>query len=921
MRHDALVKECESLTQYFHVTDVPDAEEAAALKTGLRGYANSRLRIFSPEYRRMKRRARQFWAHARGFNLSEVAAQLDRLEQFLIRSREFDSQSNIVAFLGGLFSGMESNWTELEEGIEWGLKCTRLGMSKNFLQQCTDTLKTMNDPPHHAISMQLADNVRRAIRHCEQDGAFSNAQWFRKWEGIDLRELKKHIEELSTALNQTLIHLDHFLIYDDQPFHEIQRAVLARSEMYRLKERIEQPQFFEPLLGELYDGVETPAGTLKVAIDWFNQLEDNPFFEECTAFRDWVKADRNHIQQLQEPINQTKQCSERWNLTRDSLSEFGTLKESWRADSSAAPSDMMTLFQNLTDGIDQLESWANLCRSVDYSKNLGVNDFVTPILQGISDVPKMKLGFEATVYDRIARSGLEALPILRDFTRHRHEGVRDQFQQADRELLSLNRKEIAVEAGDRSIPAGNSVGRVGEYTENALVRHEVQKQKRHLRLRQLMTRAGRAVQQLKPCFMMSPMSVAQFLPPEEVHFDLVIMDEASQIRPEDALGAIARANQLVVVGDPKQLPPTSFFDKFGKDELEEDEATMVDESESVLEVAGKVLQPCRRLRWHYRSQHESLIAFSNSQFYDNDLVVFPSPTRNGGTLGVYFHPVEKATFKGGKNVVEAERVASAIVDHAKNKANESLGVGTFNLSQRELIEECLEKIIHRDPVAREAVERLQDGGLFIKNLENLQGDERDVIFISYTYGPDAESGRVFNRFGPINRETGWRRLNVLVTRARKRIEVFSSLEPKDILGGVDARHRGVNAMRDFLDYAQNGKIPDRVLEFNGSFENEFEEAVGRFITKLGYEVVPQVGAAGYRIDIGVLNPGCKTDFLLGVECDGAMYHSSKSARDRDRLREEIIRSRGWKLHRVWSTDWYHNHQSEEQRLARVLSGQ
>jgi superfamily I DNA and/or RNA helicase/very-short-patch-repair endonuclease len=418
---------------------------------------------------------------------------------------------------------------------------------------------------------------------------------------------------------------------------------------------------------------------------------------------------------------------------------------------------------------------------------------------------------------------------------------------------------------------------------------------------------------------MSPLSLAKYLPAQSLQFDLVVMDEASQIRPEDAMGAILRARQLVVVGDPKQLPPTSFFDKI-EDDLEDDEATQMDNAESILEVAQRSFQPYRRLRWHYRSQHESLIQFSNTSFYDEDLVIFPSPKSLQDGYGVFHHHVENASCIQGENLVEAQAIVDRICKHAMEQPDLSLGVAAFNQKQSELIDGLLDKACSKDPHLAQRINQLREGddGLFIKNLENIQGDERDVIFISYTYGPDPKSGKVFQRFGPINSAMGWRRLNVLVTRSRKRMEVFSSLHPHDVHSGPD-KSRGINAYRAFLEYCIEGKVREAGSESGREPGSPFEESVARVIATTGLEPVFQVGVAGYFIDIGVRRREGDRSFLLGIECDGATYHSSKSARDRDRLREEIIRARGWNLYRIWSTEWFLNQAAEEERLRRTLA--
>jgi superfamily I DNA and/or RNA helicase/very-short-patch-repair endonuclease len=420
--------------------------------------------------------------------------------------------------------------------------------------------------------------------------------------------------------------------------------------------------------------------------------------------------------------------------------------------------------------------------------------------------------------------------------------------------------------------------------------------------------------------MMSPLSVAQYIPPDGIQFDIVIMDEASQIKPEDALGTVMRARQLVVVGDPKQMPPSSTFER-QDDESDEEEATQMDNTESILEVASKAFQPLRRLRWHYRSKHEDLIQFSNQRFYDGDLIVFPSPGSERGRLGLFLHEIENGFFENGENREEADRIVEAIVAHATLNPHESLGVGAFNLRQAALISDLLDKRCERDPDARAACDQLEQNHpfekLFIKNLENLQGDERDVIFISYTYGKDPASGKVFKRFGPMAQEVGWRRFNVLITRARKRLEVFSSMTPLDIGGGPD-KSRGVNAMRDFLEFCSTRQIPDRPVHSGRPPGSEFEVSVGKVLSDMGVRYVPQVGVAGFFIDLGILHPESDHDFVLGIECDGASYHSSKSARDRDRLRQEIIEGRGWKIHRIWSTDWFQNQNFEIERLRQAI---
>jgi len=453
--------------------------------------------------------------------------------------------------------------------------------------------------------------------------------------------------------------------------------------------------------------------------------------------------------------------------------------------------------------------------------------------------------------------------------------------------------------------------------------HECNKSKNHIPIRQLIKRAGRTVQHLKPCFMMGPLSVAQYLEQGAIEFDLVIMDEASQIRPEEALGAIARSKQLVVVGDSKQLPPTSFFDFMISDPDEEDEnetPAVLEGTESILDICQRIFHPARTLRWHYRSRHQSLIAFSNDRFYNNELLVFPAPYDSNSDLGVTSKYIENGFYQGKKNQEEALSVVKAVLAHMKSCPNESLGVVTLNAVQRDLISELLDKNSRENPYYEKFIKFHEDQGwsFFIKNLENVQGDERDVIFVSTTFGKAEKSGKLLQNFGPISQETGWRRLNVLFTRARKKIVVFTSMLPEDIVI-ADTTKMGTKALKDYLTFAQSGELP-AVSGIGKDFTNDFEKSVGNMLIQEGYDIVPQYGVARFFIDLAVRNPARPREFLAAVECDGASYHSSKSARDRDRLRQAILEDLGWKnrIWRIWSTDWFSDPHSQSEKLLDFL---
>jgi len=709
---------------------------------------------------------------------------------------------------------------------------------------------------------------------------------------------------------------------DEFTIDDVEQAVSWAVELHDLARSIENPDDWSLTRSSgLYDVIVSDQVRVHEVFEWMRSIDK--LMGNLPAILKAALLETGEATEILDLCTRVKEIGEKGELLRDErtkLEQFGRINCEWLRIgpryilAGTTESECSVLLARF----DELPQWAEYCRATQECEKHGLGEFCKLVVDGTLPSIRLVSTYQLTVFEREVEEVFNKSELLRGHSGHTLQGVREEFQKFDNLLRDCRKDEIASLAADRIVPTGNSRGRVSELTELALIRHESNKQRRHCRIRDLISRAGAAVQALKPCFMMSPLSVSRFIPQGTIFFDLVIMDEASQIKPEDAIGTMLRAKQLVVVGDPKQLPPTSFFDRLGED-VEDDESTQFDNTESILEASMKVFQPFRRLRWHYRSKHESLIRFSNSRFYDNDLVVFPSCNGDSGAFGIQHIFVEDASFNGGVNLKEAQAVVEQIVQHALLHPDESLGVGTFNKKQSELIEELLYKRCEADSMASIAVDGLRDHDekLFIKNLENLQGDERDVIFVCYTYGKDPNSGKMNQRFGPINSGTGWRRLNVLITRSRHRMVVFSSFMPSDVQGGPE-KSLGVNAYKDFLQYATTGNIIGAGETTGRPPDSEFEVVVCRHIERMGLEAVPQVGVAGFFVDIGVRRREGDRSYLLGIECDGATYHSARSARDRDRLREEIIRSRGWHLHRIWSTDWFLNQKTEVEKLEAVV---
>ncbi len=608
-------------------------------------------------------------------------------------------------------------------------------------------------------------------------------------------------------------------------------------------------------------------------------------------------------------------CATAWKL----FFQMGKVSEKeWSESSAGNISSLIVKNENALAKTKWLPTWTDYIKVKKRLTNKGLEDIIARLEENQYTTRELCDVLTLCVSHKLAKEIFNAHNYLANFSGLEQNAIRNKFRHYDRKIQELQQAKIAFRASRTTPPQGIAAGRVSAYTEMGLINQEMGKRKRHIAVRSLMKRAGRAIQSLKPCFMMSPMSVAQYLEPGRFEFDLIVMDEASQIKPEDALGAVARGKSFVVVGDPKQLPPTSFFQKIVDADSDED-IVALQESESILEAVIPMFKN-RRLRWHYRSRHESLIAFSNQHFYDSNLILFPSPLQKSDKLGIRYERLKKGRFHSRRNVEEARKIVSGVAEQLISNPDESVGIVAMNSEQRDEIEQQLDQCIKDNDRLRMVIERNRSSKepLFIKNLENVQGDERDVIFISMTYGPEQIGGRTMQRFGPINLNVGWRRLNVLFTRSKMRMHIYSSMGSDDVLV-TSASSRGVKSLRAFLEYCETGHLHE-VKHTGKAADSDFEIAVMKMLDEHGYECEPQLGVAGFFLDLAVKDPGKPGRFLMGIECDGATYHSAKSARDRDRLRQEILEGLGWNISRVWSTDWFKNPEACLRPILQELDG-
>lgn len=507
-----------------------------------------------------------------------------------------------------------------------------------------------------------------------------------------------------------------------------------------------------------------------------------------------------------------------------------------------------------------------------------------------------------------------------------HEALREEFRKLDRSFVQANRARIRAQCF-RRYPEAN--GPAIEGGQLGKLNHQLSLKRRQMPVRKLIREVPQLLQALKPCFLMSPVAVSQYLSRPELAtdslmFDAVIFDEASQIFPEDAVPAIARARQVIVVGDQEQLPPTSFF---RREVLEDDDDESTDDRlegvESILDVmvgmAGAGVQGAY-LGVHYRSRHEHLIRYSNHHFYRDRLLTFPSPdmTGNHGLKDIYLPDGRYDAGASRTNQREAETVVDQVFKLMRTcPETESMGVVALSKAQAGRIEEMINERRLQDSSLDSRFAEDRTERFFVKNLENVQGDERDHIILSLGYGPTVGSGAVPNRFGPINREGGKRRLNVAVTRARQSLTLIRSLRPEQITSDTE----GTRLLRRFLEYAQDPvRAFEQVIDVDPAAESEspFEEAVYRAMTERGHKVSRQVGCFGYRIDLAIAaEDGSRYD--LGIECDGRTYHSTPAARDRDWLRQDVLEGLGWTIHRIWSTDWIKDPKGQIQAVEVALA--
>lgn len=932
---NSLLLERDAVSTVVRLDDLMKAEDWKTLSNGLRLSAGGWFNWLPGTSGHKLRQQLRSCFRKQPKDENAALESMDRAQKWHAHATAFEASRSM---LGPAFCGMNTDWASLDTAVTFITDWMRhFGV--------TSAQKIVSD--HNTIFAQasvIASLAAQAEAYMKEWMSLASTL-FRQDEAT-LRQLSTQTlrndvttqAEVASSLVKALaeIKLPPTTPTDSVPYL-CSVALTLRDYAATVSKLTANPKF----LGDWHQGIlATDSKRIADALEWLQNLISLDALPHQAKVWLLSSATALRVKELVEHIEEITSKVDCWRATMTKLSKILPIYSSTALTSpnnlERSVSDVLKHTEAALRAIPLILPWYQLRQSELAIEKAGGKALWEWCCEYNLNVYATEKAAQVSFSNQLIKRLIGNNPDLNAYHRQKLEEHRKGFRSLDKRVMNSFQKDV-----DHSIfhkhgeaPLGQRRGSTKNFTEMSMLNHEMSKQTRHAPVRRLLRQSGTALKCLMPCWMMGPQAVAQFLEPEKVEFDLLIIDEASQVRPEDALGSLARAKQIVIVGDSKQMPPTDVFQALGvhdtDDEVEDEDGEMVSsnsvalEMTSILDTFEKQL-PAETLRWHYRSQHQSLIAFSNESFYDSSLIVPPSRWHASDDLGIMRHFLENGRLQDRKNPAEAAKAVEIMREHVLRECQrheddrETLGVVAMNAVQQDLISEKWEKACKDDPDLEAALtEFTSKTSLFIRNLENVQGDERDVILISTTYGKNA-AGEMHQRFGPVNKAGGWRRLNVLFTRARKRIHLVTSMVHGDVQMDTKQSESGRTYLRKYLQYAETGHLPDSgTAGFKGTPDSGFEESVARCLLELGYEFHYQVGVQGFFIDIGVIHPDQPGQYLCGIECDGAAYHSHPIARDRDRIRQEILENRGWQIFRIWSTDWYRNRKLEIERLHAYL---
>ena len=930
---DQLSSEEDALTADFSdgLVELVDEEMLVRYRTDHQSFWR---RLIRGEYRSDQRVLRGQLAAPRKLSPVESLAAVERaLNVQRLRARWSEIESELSETLGARFRGRETQWERLGEDFrllrgvltDWRGEPSIL---RDLTAAGTDgerrhELESATEPLNDALA-----RYRRAVEAIGHE-PLGDAQLDVATTGEAVRRALEPLHRVRDATAE----LFRSLVRPLADYYALMGLVESGVVLMAIRDEDER---MAPALasdfGTLFAHETTDWTAVSRALDWTERFLRAANGRVSDTLRQHVTDPQGDGEYTARAHILIEACGHYGETLRALDQRFDIAATDWASWDAPSLRDIEAWAAGLRENAGDAPSWVeyrDAVRGFNARFGEGAATTVRSLTDSAADVPGI---VARRVYEAWLDEVYAAEPELGEFNRVDHEEVRARFRELDEQFPTAARQRVRELAFGRYPEQHATPLQAGQL---GLLTGELSKRRRQMSVRRLIASVPNVLQALKPCFLMSPLAVSQYLPDgplesDHLAFDVVIFDEASQVLPEDAIPAIERARQVIVVGDRLQLPPTTFFQggvSDDDDNLDDDDdgpADAFEGRESILDVMVGQVGPGiaeRYLSVHYRSRCESLIRFSNHAFYDNRLLTFPGPDPEAPCVRDVYLP--DATYDAGgtrQNRLEAERVADIVFELMETLPDgDSVGVVALSRAQAELIENLIEqgRLIRRhldQQFSEDVRERF-----FVKNLENVQGDERDHMILSIGYGR-TPAGAVPNRFGPINNEGGERRLNVAVTRARKSMTVVHALSPEDITSTTP----GAQQLRRYLEYARNPLTAlDATVTGTGEPESPFEEAVLAALRGRGHRVEAQVGVSGYRIDLAILSQD-GAGYDLGIECDGATYHRSPAARDRDWLRQKVLEGLGWRIHRVWSTAWIRDQESEiaaiEEALERARAG-
>jgi len=804
----------------------------------------------------------------------------------IVSEKQFDSLNNITRLLVTIPDIPASifNTENIEQVLNQLIEISEHGIKRDQLKN--ELLKNFQQPILEVNGEELLTNWNLAA-----------AKWFLP-KYFQQNGIKKVLKKLS--LNGKVIEskvvpvLDLIITYKKE-----QQVIDSNSDLLR------------SLLGFLWKSGECNWAELVLTANTIKHINREIFnvTEDPAKAKTWrIKTGTelsvgaaNYLSIHSKILNEFTNAHLLVNVTQNKLAELlGINFSAFKNNSENYIPNIISEISRAKYNIEQLKDWVSWLNIKDTALEAGLSSLIDAYENGSIESQQVVHAFKKGLYRSIANFIIQKELALSQFNGKLFEEKIRRFREISWQFEKLTKEELYAKLASK-IP--DFTKEASQSSEIGLLQKTIRNNGRGMPIRKLFDTIPNLLPRIAPCILMSPISVAQYFDASGPKFDLVIFDEASQMPTCEAVGAIARANNMIIVGDPKQMPPTSFFSSTSN--VDEDNIEKED-LESILDDCLALSIPSCHLLWHYRSKHESLIAFSNTKYYDNKLLTFPSP--DDLATKVTSVPVEGYYDRGKtrQNSFEAKAVINEIKRRLSDPvlSKKSIGVVSFSSVQQTLMQNMFDELLRTNP-ALESIALEREEPIFIKNLENVQGDERDIILFSMGYGPDKE-GKVSLNFGPLNREGGWRRLNVAVSRARYEMKVFSTLR-SDQIDITRSASEGVASIKAFLEYAEKGRSMLGIRKMKSeNVESGFEEVLADKIRLLGYTVNTNIGCSGYKIDIGIVNKEKPSQYILGILCDGNTYNAAKTAKDREIIQQEVLKLLGWTVHKVWSTEWWEN---------------